>query len=701
MGISKKNKDKKNKFDNDDSELKIDDSEYKEKEENLEDEESLENLDIDDEDYSDSIDDKKRLDKKEGKVRKSEADKIDTGDSRRLTKDKKKGKTKKDTKKQKKVKRFTNESNNVHELFKNNTDHILNSKDERFLIFLYKSFNNKSANMNTIFNKLSLEKDKSIIKIKFYKGNAKLIRKFSDKIGAIEFPSIYLLAKDQDAIYDYNGKINVDSLITFIHKMTKINIEEAKSLNHFKSIAKHGSNILFIGDINKHQKSIYTIAKYSKKYFKNAFWTKSEEFSNKFNIKKGEMDAIAYFTVNKTLNDGERMNFTPDEYNKDEILKISEVYSRSPLSWLNHHKLDYLIHFKLKAVIFLYKDLNDKQSKDIDNVIVALSKKYRENYYFLKAKMEMPISELVVELFHLEGDNEIPRVMVIDNKSSNNIDLDLYVIPKNTELNEKNIENFILSNIKERLLISDPIRTINPTLTEEEKLKHKQSSNFTTTNYTDFSKNVSDQEFYIEDVIGFNFEQVVFNNPGNDVVLYVCTDSSFCRASENRVRKAFKKLSNNTKLVLRHLNYIMNEAPGINITHVPALYLIPDISVNEVKKVIQFSSRIHGNFTTNNIVKFVQENVVNKIEYLLKLDNELKIEKLELKKKIRIRTRQEDEEDMEIEHGFPLGNGCTRTINRWNYHYNEENKSNDESIEHDAEDYDQDEAIYIDHKEEL
>ena len=555
--------------------------------------------------------------------------------------------------------------------------------------------------MNTVFNQLSLEAKNNMAHelsdIQFYKGHTKQIRKFCESIGAIEFPSIYLLAKDHKAVYDYVGDVSVKPLINFIHKMTRIDIKEVDSLSMLKKHVKRGSNILLVGDKKWYKAEFNIIAMRGRKYFRNAFWSNSEEFHKKFNIEKDSFDAIAYFTINGTLNEGERMHITRERMLIDKLFNITEIYSRNAYSFANHHKLDTIIHNGLKAVIAVHN--NTEETEVINKAMNELALKYREEYYFLKVNATQPIGGLVTEIFHLEGKGDLPRVVIVDNILSNGIDLDMYVSPQAVALNKNTIESFISNHkngLLQRLLISEPLRSADAFLTEQEKLviKEQQANQSLSKNSTRKNKTSSKpkKEFIVvPDVIGFNFDKLVFNTPGKDTVVFICTDSKFCKNAELRFKRAYKKLHTNTtnpNLAMYNLNYLYNEAPGLNISHIPSLIIVPDITSNTAKKVIHFSA----NFRTNNIVNFITQNSINKPS-ITTLDKEEKLYKAEAKKRVKVRTRSEDENTIEIDQGFPLGNGFMRSVQRWNFNYEEENRDDDEGYgyEHDIEDYDLDE----------
>lgn len=534
----------------------------------------------------------------------------------------------------------------------------------KYLVFLYENYKKKSREMNTMFNALSLMKNDGMDDISFLKTSSLVNHELVEELNAYDFPSIYLIARDQDMVYQYEGDSDVNTLKNFVHQMIKIKIQEVKSLEHFNSIKKKGSNILMVGDVNKFKTPFNIIAKYSKKYFKSAFWTINPYFYEKYNIKSNEMDAVAFFTQNRTLNDGERMNFSPDELNKEQVLRISEVYSRKPFSMLTHYKFELQLQHKLKTVFLMLKDYDEEkpeqseETKKLLDIFKELSLKYREEYWFLKVKVGEPIAGVLLEALNLDDATDMPAIGLVDNVKSNNMDLDCFNFNNSTEKTLETVEQF-LQNHKagklHRIITSEFEETEEDKIRiEAERLEHSKY-NVTNDNY-----NKTRVSHHIKDVVGFNFQKNIFNNPGKDVVLFICSDSDFCNICKTRYKRAVKKLLKTETLYFSQINPIMNELPGFDFTDVPALIIVPDILENKDKKVFRFSEK----FTSTKVFDFIKDHTIHPVVEE-KIENEEKYAKSEDKKDFKYKPKAKDEQDLDVENEHPVGNGFTKAVQRY------------------------------------
>jgi len=561
-----------------------------------------------------------------------------------------------------------------------------------FLIFLYEKFYGKHLEFNNMLEELSKNQEQhGLSDVTFLRINAKKRRRIAEDLGFHEYPTLILLSRKLEINIEYEGEPNIENIVHFVHRITKNNLIEVSSIKDFTSQAQVGSNLVLVGDPSNKQKIFEKIAKYSKKYFKNTFVTNSRDFHDKFKIPPNDMDAIAFFTLNKTLNEGERMRFSQKDLTKEAIFKKGEIYSRSIFSDINHHKLDNAIYNKNKIIIYLYNNRTDPKVADTEFALKQLANKYREEYWFMRGSIDKPLTEVLTEIFRIDP-SELPRLVLVDNVKSNTYELDQYIMDKGTELNEENINEFIKLHQKgklERMILSEPLSNVFPKISEEERNKNlKLIENSLNKNNTSEMDDVPTYDHVLlEHVIGLTYTKEILENPGKDVVFFICSSIKSCKRPEKRYRRVINKLGQNDKLYFTITDILYNDLPGLNITSLPTLLMVPDININTEKKMVFYNKK---EFTTTSIIDFIKENAKTPIKSILPLENEKSVLAGESKRKIKYKTRQKLEAKQEMDGGSSIGGGFIRSINRFIFQYHDSDSTYDESIDHDIDDYDKD-----------
>ena len=569
-------------------------------------------------------------------------------------------------KKEPKILSFPDEPSNVIEITKNHTNVTKENPVGRYLIFFYYKITEHAVQMNTLFNKISLIKGQGFNDFKFYRVNGRKRSKFVEQNGFYADNNyIVLKCNDFGMRYLYEGSVeSEEELINFIHNIIKIKIQEIKSLNEFDKKKKSGGHLLLVGDPKKFSNPFNTISKFSRKYFRHIYWTNNTFFYDKFKIKHGEMDAIAYFTINGTLNEGERMNFSPDEMNKNKILKISEIYSRKPYALLDYAKLERILNNKLKAVVLIENENMDKDKKQkLDVIFEELASKYREEYWFLRTTEDNHISDIFFESLHIdiEDHNEdgkfvspLPCVAIIDNVKSNHHDLDIFLMPKEAELTLTDIASFIKYH-------------------KAGKLKRIITSEV----------NDDPDQFYIENnnvtrlykVIGTTLDELIFNNYGKDVVLLICSHSKMCKKYRKRYERVAEKMVNSSNLYFGHIDYAHNEILHVTFKTVPCIIMVPDVGKNKAKNYVT----MEGDYGTMKIIEFITKNAL--AATIAPIEPSTTDKQIQKEKPTKFFKTASDEQMNTYEldsDGAPIGNGFIKAANRYFFHYTEIKKKDDE-----------------------
>ena len=285
----------------------------------------------------------------------------------------------------------------------------------------------------------------------------------------------------------------------------------------------------------------------------------------------------------------------------------------------------------------------------------------------------------------------MPAIGIIDNVKSNGFDLDTFTFPLNKTKTEKNIEKFIAKHKKGKLIrniVSEPDHD-NP---------HNQHG-FNATELEQMQEMQEKPENNTMRIIGHNIDRLILkpSTPGNDSVLFICSESSFCNHYERRFTRVAEKMKNTTTLVFGKINYLLNEVPGVEFTHVPALVIKPD-----GKPLVKFDGK---DFGTNEIIEWIKTQATKKVADILTNPEDSKIKKEKLKP-TKYKKKQKDEESLDDKVGHPVGYGFIRAANRYFNDIDNEDENSKEMYgpeEHDTDsyDYDEDEEDHTGRKEEL
>ncbi len=220
--------------------------------------------------------------------------------------------------------------------------------------------------------------------------------------------------------------------------------------------------------------------------------------------------------------------------------------------------------------------------------------------------------------------------------------------------------------------------------------EENKTTGFNDTEIDDMHKAMNATHSYLTgEIVATQVDKFLYNNKGYDVVLHICSETKHCQEYNTRYNRVLERLDSNKNIKLYRINYLLNEIPGVKFTKVPALIIVPDIEKNTDKTVHYFTE---SKYTTANLIAFIQKHVVRPLDVkTIAVDNKHKKQEDSIKTKFV--DRLTDEVAADEESGHTVGNGFTRSLQRYWHEYE---TSKNEMVEdkqyedHDSEEYDED-----------
>lgn len=222
----------------------------------------------------------------------------------------------------------------------------------------------------------------------------------------------------------------------------------------------------------------------------------------------------------------------------------------------------------------------------------------------MHTKYESKFGKVILEIFKLKK-QDLPVAILVKQVNSIPDDVAKYLLPPGTLFTEKNVDKFFQDfkeNKLKRFIFSEKLEK-----------SHKNENG-------------------VLELVGFNFEEQVFDDAGTDVLLHICGTHKTCLKFNEVFQRVAKKLSKNSKLKIAQINNSYNEVSLVEFKALPSVVLIPGHKERgERIKNIKF---YNGSLTTEKIVNWVKDNVQNPLENSEELENEDVINQKEKKDRV-------------------------------------------------------------------
>ncbi|KEG04793.1 protein disulfide-isomerase [Plasmodium vinckei vinckei] len=449
---------------------------------------------------------------------------------------------------------------------------ILEDEDQITLLVVYTHWCQRSIllleNLESISNILMYDTDINIAKINVVI-NHELIHRFN----VYSYPSLFLIKKKQ--MHRYSGLNSVQSILLWIQEYLDENIYEIKNkekLVLFLELKEYNiSTIFFLIKEEKHYNMINELISICKlidstfcfyikdhnliTFFENILIAKNDTI-NITEILEKDIYGILYkndffdkyfYVFDHSLNILYENEYN-DEYKINALAKWIDVKSEPLVIRFSEYYFPALFAPDTITLFIFYNDINDLNKSDI----IKCAKKHKGVTFAISGNVEIYEKRLLSDL--LIDDLNKPVMRIIQFKDDIQIPYKYKPLSDEVEINEKSIDEFI-----------------NKFLTDK-KYFYKKSERILPDEYNNG---------YVKIIVADNYDDHIFNNDKNVVVLYYAPWCGHCHKFDPIYRRLGKRLKiyidqnkdYKNDIIISKIDAANNEIYNISIEGYPTIYL--------------------------------------------------------------------------------------------------------------------------------
>ena len=456
------------------------------------------------------------------------------------------------------TKKRLNKNSKVIELESNNIALFNSSKYS--VVFFYEENSDETESIMTEYNKASLLSFQQNLPFKFFKVNLEKYENMDiDKSDPLTI-KIYI----NERWFLYEGIYYSKNIIRNLHILLEGPITLLNNLNEIDNFKKeYELKFIFLTTI-KEDSSDYQIIKNFTELngiFINTIKCYSNECINEF----GENSIFLL------KNYDEKKVKLDEKISKDSLEKLLKEESLEILAELDKNTFLMISTFNITSVIY-FRNSNNKEQIEKDNILKELGKKYKKTFQFFKTDIKGDLFKKEISDLFLINQNDLPTVEIFDPKNYHNYQI------KTKEISLKTIEEFIIG-VKEGKIE----RELN---SDEIPLKDIYSFNT---------------------IVGKTFNKIVLESNKPYLVLFMKNNKNLCpECSEAGI--AFKEVSdkymeglNDKRFGMGAIDLIYNEVKR-NISNVP---LISFYNIPGKNEIIDYN----GKYTKKDLEKFIADSL--------------------------------------------------------------------------------------------
>ncbi|SCM10382.1 protein disulfide-isomerase, putative [Plasmodium chabaudi adami] len=449
---------------------------------------------------------------------------------------------------------------------------ILEDEDQMTILVVYTHWCPRSIllleNLENISSILMYDTDINISKINVVI-NHELIHRFN----VYSYPSLFLIKKKQ--IHRYSGLNNVQSILLWIQEYLDENIYEIKNkekLVLFLELKEYNiSTIFFIIKEEKHYNRINELISICKlidntfcfyikdnnliTFFENILVAKNDNI-NIIEIKEKDIYGVLYkndffdkyfYLFNNSL-DILYENEYSEDYKINALAKWIDEKSEPLVIRFSEYYFSALFSPDTTTLFIFYNDINDLNKTDI----IKCAKKHQAVTFAVSGNVEVYEKRLLSDL--LIDDLQKPLMRIIQFKDDVQIPYKYKPLSDEVEINEQSIDQFI-----------------NEFLTDK-KYFYKKSERILPDEYNNG---------YVKIIVADNYDDHIFNNDKNVVVLYYAPWCGHCHKLDPIYRRLGKRLKiyidqnedYKNDVIISKIDAANNEIYNVPIEGYPTIYL--------------------------------------------------------------------------------------------------------------------------------
>ena len=451
-----------------------------------------------------------------------------------------------------------NKNSKVIELEPNNIGLFNSSKYS--VVFYYEENSDETESILMEYNKASLLSVHHNLPFKFFKVN---LEKYENiDIDKSEPLSIKIYINERWSLYE--GIIYSKSIIRYLHILLEGPITLINNSNEIENFKKdYGLKYIFLTTIKEDNSDYQIIKNFTELYsiFINTIKCYSDECINEFG--ENSIFLLKNYDEKKVKLNEKITNESLEKLLKEESLEI--------LAELDKNTFLMITTFNISSVIY-FRNSNNKEQIEKDNILKELGKKYKNTFQFFKTDIKGDIFKKELSELFLINQKDLPTVEIFDPKNYHNYQI------KTKEISLKTIEEFIIG-------------------VKEGKIERELNSD----------------EIPIKDIYSFNtivgktFNKIVLESNKPYLVLFMKNNKNICPEC-SEAGFAFKEISdkymtglNDQRFGMGAIDLIYNEVKR-NISKVP---LISFYNVPGKNEIIDYN----GKYTKKDLEQFIAESL--------------------------------------------------------------------------------------------
>lgn len=409
-------------------------------------------------------------------------------------------------------------------------------------------------------------------------------KKIASLFNVDSYPTFYYISEGQ--YIHYLGSKTTKGFTEYLMKELDNNVSkwelkiELPQVNSLSSDKK--GLLLFIGDNQQYLKMFKVYRRIAESYKSKVkfYWTNSSQFYNKFNIKPNKFGLIYY---NYLLNQGEYNEaFVFDLQSDIEIKDRLKMFFSQIFIKMNAKKFQKIIDKGLSTLILFYQDKTPEnlrsETNKLINTLIRNAERYKGDFIFTKMDYSDENLGPIFDSFELFN-REDPTCIIVNPSQEG----DMRRYKMNETLTAESFTIF-MENFKKHKL---------------EKFINSQRIPVEPLNQNGVIK-----------IVRKTLNSTVFdNNEDEFLILYCIENTRKCQQISHRFNEISKRFANSKNLKFAEYDANLNENDIIDIKTIPELIYLP---ASSLKKPAEFR-RFIGNYTSQEMIEFIQHNVITTV----------------------------------------------------------------------------------------
>ena len=342
------------------------------------------------------------------------------------------------------------------------------------------------------------------------------------------YPALKLYIKGH--AFPYQGGRSHSDIISWVKKKISPASIEYNSPSEIEELIKKSEVlVVFFGDSTHSSFNIYKIT--------------AKNYDDIIFVHCGSEECLTHFKANKNSvvifkKFDEGRNDLPESFSTTQLKSFLEInITRSVMKF--DEKTIQIVFGKASHGIFLFRDANADNAKNLDDIFTAVAKQIKSKTRYVIADINDPLEKKLADYIGIT-EKDLPTIRLCDSRS------EIRKYKMEGEITEQNIIKFVEN-------------------WEQGKL----------TRYFKSEPVPSTQEGDVVVVVGKSFRNIVMDESKDVLVEFYAPWCGHCKQLAPIYDQLAKKLKHNSNLIIAKIDYTLNEVDQVHIKGFPTLKLFP------------------------------------------------------------------------------------------------------------------------------